>query len=116
MTSDDQVQNEGVQSLLTVSKEFIPKEDAIFLVFNVVQLLIKKAAQIENSKIAVLMIMEQFATNDFFMEKECMMFLNTHFANFLEGALFKIKKHLIPCMLALSKHTSYEVFKSTIIS
>ena len=105
MTSDDQVQNEGVQSLLTVSKEFIPKEDAIFLVFNVVQLLIKKAAQIENSKIAVLMIMEQFATNDFFMEKECMMFLNTHFANFLEGALFKIKKHLIPCMLALSKHT-----------
>ena len=60
--------------------------------------------------------MEQFATNDFFLEKECMQFLNTHFDNFLEGALFKIKKHLIPCMLAISKHTSYDVLKSKIIS
>ena len=43
MTSDDQVQNEGVQALHKISEEFLPKDEAIFLVFNVVQLLTKKS-------------------------------------------------------------------------
>ena len=58
MTSEDSVQQEGVQALLKISQEFLPKEDAIFLVFNVVQLLVKKSSVLENSKIAVLMVME----------------------------------------------------------
>ena len=36
MTSDDQVQNEGVQALFKISEEYLPKDEAIFLVFNVV--------------------------------------------------------------------------------
>ena len=35
MTSDDQVQNEGVQVLYKISEDFLPREEAIFLVFNV---------------------------------------------------------------------------------
>lgn len=104
MTSDDQVQAEGVQALLKVSKDFIPKDDAIFLVFNVVQLLVKKSNQIENAKIAVLLIMEQFASIDYFTEKECMLFINIHYPVLLEAALFKVKKYMIPCMLAMTKH------------
>ena len=70
----------------------MPKDEAIFLVFNVVQLLTKKSDQIDNAKIAVLMLIEKFATADYFTKKECMIFLNTSFTAFMDGALFKIKK------------------------
>ena len=61
MTSEDQVQNEGVNALFKISEEYLPKDEAIFLVFNVVQLLTKKSDQIDNAKIAVLMLIEKFA-------------------------------------------------------
>ena len=92
MTSEDQVQNEGVLALHKISTEYLPRDEATFLVFNVVQLLIKKSDQIENAKIAVLMLIEKFAESDFFERKECMNFLETSFDHFLDGALFKIKK------------------------
>lgn len=38
------------------------------------------------------MLIEKFANADYFTKKECMIFLNTSFATFMDGALFKIKK------------------------
>ena len=38
------------------------------------------------------MLIEKFATADYFTKKECMIFLNTSFNTFMDGALFKIKK------------------------
>ena len=57
----------------------MPKDEAIFLVFNVVQLHTKKSDQIDNAKVAVLMLIEKFANADYFTKKECMIFLNTSF-------------------------------------
>ena len=70
----------------------MPRDEAIFLVFNVVQLLTKKADVAESAKIAVLMLIEKFADADYFTKKECMIFLNTSFEQFMNGAFFKIKK------------------------
>ena len=116
MTSDDQVQNEGVQALFKISEEYLPRDEAVFLVFNVVQLLTKKADQIDNAKIAVLMLVEKFAKEDYFGAKECMVFLQSIFQPFLEGALFKTKKQILPCLLAISKHVDYSVFKSKVLA
>ena len=110
MTSEDQVQNEGVLALHKISLDYLPRDEATFLVFNVVQLLIKKSDQIENAKIAVLMLIEKFAESDFFERKECMHFLEASFDKFLDGALFKIKKQMLPCLLAMSKHVDYLTF------
>lgn len=43
MTSDESVQMEGVKALFQISEDYLPKDEAIFLIFNVVQLLTKKA-------------------------------------------------------------------------
>ncbi len=111
MTSDDQVQGEGVQALLQISKDYIPRDEAIFLVFNVVQLLTKKSDQIDNAKIAVLLLIEKFANEDYFAKKECMVFLNSSFDSFMDGALFKVKKQMLPCLLAVAKHIDYADFQ-----
>jgi hypothetical protein len=94
----------------------LPKDDAIFLVFNVVQLLVKKSAVLENSKIAVLVVMEVFANADLFTEKQCLQFINNFYGQLIEGALFKVKKFVVPCMLALSKHISYDLFKTKFVA
>lgn len=86
------------------------------MVFNVVQLLTKKSDQIDNAKIAVLMLIEKFSTADYFTKKECMIFLSTSFAAFMDGALFKIKKQMLPCLLAVSKHIDYEEFQSKVLA
>ena len=115
MTSDDQVQGEGVQALLQISKDYIPRDEAIFLVFNVVQLLTKKSDQIDNAKIAVLLLIEKFANEDYFAKKECMVFLNSSFESFMDGALFKVKKQMLPCLLAVAKHIDYADFQSKVL-
>ena len=56
------------------------------------------------------MLIEKFAEADFFEKKECMSFLENSMDNFLDGALFKIKKQILPCILALSKHIDYTTF------
>ena len=116
MTSDDQVQNEGVQVLYKISEDFLPREEAIFLVFNVVQLLSKKADQIDNAKIAVLLLIEKFAKEDYFGKKECMVFLQSSFDSFMDGALFKIKKQMIPSLLAIAKHIDYADFQQKVLA
>lgn len=80
------------------------------------QLLVKKSATLENAKIAVLMIMEQFAAIDLFGPKQCMLFVSSFYGELLQGALFKVKKFLIPCMLALAKHLPYEVFREKFVA
>lgn len=105
-----------MQALFKISEEYLPKDEAIFLVFNVVQLLTKKSDQIDNAKIAVLMLIEKFATADYFTKKECMIFLNTSFAAFMDGALFKIKKQMLPCLLAITKHIDYSEFLSKVLA
>ena len=56
------------------------------------------------------MLIEKFANADYFTKKECMIFLNTSFTSFMDGALFKIKKQMMPCLLAISKHIDYAEF------
>ena len=105
MTSDDQVQNEGVTALHKISEDYLPKDEATFLVFNVVQLLTKKSEQIENAKIAVILLMTKFAESSYFTNKECQHFMETSYEKFLANSpLFKVKKQMIPCMLALLEH------------
>ena len=115
MTSEDQVQTEGVKALHQISVDYLPRDEATFLVCNVVQLLIKKSDQIENAKIAVLMLIEKFAESDFFEKKECMNFLENSMDGFLDGALFKIKKQILPCLLATAKHIDYMTFQQKVI-
>ena len=100
---------------MQISKDYIPRDEAIFLVFNVVQLLTKKSDQIDNAKIAVLLLIEKFATEGYFGKKECMVFLNGSFETFMEGALFKVKKQMLPCLLAIAKHVDYSVFQTKIL-
>ena len=61
------------------------------------------------------MLIEKFATADYFTKKECMIFLNTSFNTFMDGALFKIKKQMLPCLLAISKHIEYSEFLTKVL-
>ena len=80
-----------------------------------VQLLTKKSDQIDNAKIAVLLLIEKFANEDYFAKKECMVFLNSSFDSFMDGALFKVKKQMLPCLLAVAKHIDYSDFQSKVL-
>lgn len=62
------------------------------------------------------MLIEKFAKTDYFGKKECMHFLTTSFDSFMDGALFKIKKQLLPCLLAIAKHIDYADFVSKILA
>ena len=58
MTAQDDVQTEAVQALLKIVQDYFPKDKATFLVFNIVQLLVKKTDTMENAKVAALIMME----------------------------------------------------------
>lgn len=60
--------------------------------------------------------MEQFANISYFGEKECINFINLYYNLLLDGALFKVKKYLIPCMLAMAKHVPYDLFRNKFVS
>lgn len=62
------------------------------------------------------MIMEQFAAIDLFGGKQCMLFVSSFYGQLLDGALFKVKKFMIPCMLALVKHIPYELFTEKFVT
>ena len=61
------------------------------------------------------MLIEKFAESDFFEKKECMNFLENSMDSFLDGALFKIKKQILPCLLATAKHIDYMTFQQKVI-
>jgi hypothetical protein len=53
------------------------------------------------------MIMDQFASSDLFTEPHCSKFM-TFLPMLAEGALFKLKKHMIPCLLSIARHLPQE--------
>ena len=100
---------------MKISDDYLPKDEATFLVFNVVQLLTKKSEQIENAKVAVIMLMAKFAEKGYFTSKECTLFMESSFDSFLKGALFKIKKQMLPAMLAIKEHLDSAEWKKKIL-
>ena len=43
MNSEEQVQTEGVESLLKISQDYLSIDDSRFLIFNIVQIIMSKA-------------------------------------------------------------------------
>lgn len=70
----------------------------------------------EGAKIAALMLVERFAEQEIFKEAHCNKFLELHLSEIQKGMLFKIKKCLLPMLLAASKHLSYDRFIMTVYS
>ena len=60
--------------------------------------------------IAVLIIVDKFANESIFEREECESFLNLYVPQIKEGMLFKIKKFLLPALIACSKHIPYDAF------
>lgn len=60
--------------------------------------------------------MEQFANINYFGEKECINFINSYYSLLLDEALFKVKKYLMPYMLAMAKHVPYDLFRTKFVS
>jgi len=70
----------------------------------------------EKAKIAVLIIVQKFSDADIFEKDECVLFLKNYLAEIKDGMLFKIKKFLLPALIAVSKHLEYEYFISMVYS
>jgi len=76
MLSEEPVQVEGVESLLNLSKQYIPKEQAQNLVQKVIQVIMDRICNTsehqetedvkEKAKIAVLIIVQKFSEQDIF--------------------------------------------------
>lgn len=64
----------------------------------------------EKAKIAVLIIVKKFSEQDIFEKTQCEGFIEKHLQDIREGMLFKIKKFLLPALIAISKHLDYKVF------
>ena len=64
----------------------------------------------------MLLLIEKFAKEDYFGKKECMVFLQSSFDSFMDGALFKIKKQMIPSLLAIAKHIDYADFQEKVLA
>ena len=75
-----------------------------------------KADTSEAAKIAVLMIVEKFSEAKIFLDKECISFINEFLAVIQKGMLFKIKKFLLPTLMAISVHIPYEMFEKHVYS
>ena len=84
--------------------------------FDIVQIIMDEAEHNEGAKIAAMMIVERFAEIDIFKETECSKFLDLNLAEIQKGMLFKIKKILLPMLLAASKHLTYDRFILTVYS
>lgn len=64
----------------------------------------------EKAKIAILIIVQKFADADVFEKEQCQNFLDNHLEDIQDGMLFKIKKFVMPALIAVSKHLEQEVF------
>lgn len=118
MLSEEPVQVEGVEALLNLSKQYIPKEQAQNLVLKVIQVIMDRISPQsehqeveevkEKAKIAILIIVQKFADADIFQKDHCQIFLDNHLNDIQEGMIFKIKKFLMPALIAVSKHLSHD--------
>ena len=68
----------------------------------------------EKAKIAVLIIIQRFSQEDVFQKDQCKQFLDFHLDEIQNGMLFKIKKFLLPALIAISKHLDYETFTNKV--
>ena len=64
----------------------------------------------EKAKIAILIIVQKFADADVFEKEQCQNFLDNHLEDIQDGMLFKIKKFVMPALIAVSKHLTHEGF------
>lgn len=120
MLSEEPVQIEGVEALLNLSKQYIPKEQSQNLVMKVIQVIMDRISPQsehqetedvkEKAKIAVLIIVQKFADAEVFQKEQCQFFLDTHLEEIEDGMLFKIKKFVMPALIAISRHLQEEVF------
>jgi hypothetical protein len=79
MISDESVQTEGIKALATVcSENIINREDAVFLVHNVLCILFKKSAVLDNAKVGALMLLETFTKEGYFNKEIIDMFMVDH--------------------------------------
>lgn len=60
------------------------------------------------------MIVERFADENILLKEDYNKFLDDYLIRIQKGMLFKIKKFLIPTLLAIAKHISYERFEDNI--
>ena len=124
MLSDEAVQNEGVDALLSLCKQYIPLEQSQNLMIKVIQVIMDRIGANsehqenedvkEKAKIAVLVIMKKFSEQDIFTLEQCTLFLDKHLVEIQDGMLFKIKKFLLPALIAISKHLGYQVFLDSV--
>ena len=95
--------------MTTVCKEnIINKEDAVFLTHNVLSILFKKAAVLDNAKVGALMLLEAFTKEELFGADIVEAFMNDNFKLCLEDKMFKIKRPFLQCLITISKHLSKE--------
>ena len=80
------------------------------------ELIISKADSSESAKIAVLMIVERFSEANIFSQEQCSRFITEHLSVIQKGMLFKIKKFLLPTLLAVSHQLPYEMFEKHVYS
>jgi hypothetical protein len=116
VNSEEQVQTEGVDALLKVCKENIDREEAQFLIFHLVQMIMLNIDQCEGAKVAVMIVYERFSEAGLFEQEHCTTFLTTFLPELQRGMLFKIKKFLIPTFIQISRHIPYEMFISSVFS
>lgn len=96
MISDESVQNEGIKALITVCKEeIINREDSIFLTHNVLSILFKKSAVLDNARVGALMLMEAFTKDGFFGREIVEHFMEANLQSCLEDKMFKTKRPLL---------------------
>jgi hypothetical protein len=65
------------------NEQLISKEDAVFLIHNVLSILLKKASMLENAKVGALLMMEAFTKEGYFGKDIVDNFMSEHLSVFI---------------------------------
>jgi hypothetical protein len=65
------------------NEQLILKEDAVFLIHNVLSILLKKASMLENAKVGALLMMEAFTKEGYFGKDLVDNFMSEHLSIFI---------------------------------
>jgi hypothetical protein len=65
------------------NEQLILKEDAVFLIHNVLSILLKKASMLENAKVGALLMMEAFTKEGYFGKDIVDNFMSEHLSIFI---------------------------------
>lgn len=116
VNSEEHVQTEGVQALVMISKEILKAEEAKPLVLDIIHLILCKEDVSEGARIACLLIIQRFAEEQIFKKEESILFINNFMGKFKKGMLFKMKKFLLPTLIAISPFLDYDMFVKEVFS